>query len=439
MREGYVDEKGNAVDPHIQNKKILIRNGIIIGSILFSIILFFIIRNFVRSNFCIQIVKRVETATMKYMKENNLYKQAEGDYYTFDLQTLLEKKYLSENDITVNKKVAKGKIKVTKYKNDQIATIELSDCDYCDFSKKRWSRKSSRKPNKKVVDVIAYYNYQTRTINYTNWTGYITSDKLTDDVDKRYNIRLPKDQEKLFSLPKDAIVNKIEQETKEYYSYRDKQWKYFNGGGNYTSYFSSEQPSGYTNYDPNTLKYTEWTEYALDYPEKKEYRVIEQAVGYKWYYIEKGKKKYYKSGIYVVQPSDTLHEYKKDTKAGSAKMYRYHDKQWRWYTGQRRKYSTYRSLPASGAWNRDDELLSYTSYSTWSATSKVNSQNSFYREERVDTRYRYRIQYDVLSLPVLDQSVTKDTLEDTLKMSIDEILKRDDVKVTITYKFRYKK
>lgn len=437
VREQYVDETGVEVNQKERDKKAVMRALIAIMCVVCIIIIYFVFRSIIKRNHCHKIIDTVSTSSLSYAKEEDILPRVEGDYITFSLDVLLNRKYITEEDITVNKKVATGNIKITKYKKEYITTVELKDCDYCDSSKKSWSKEVSKRSNKKVIDVIAYYNYYHKSTNSTNWTSWYTNDKIENTVSKEYQIRLPNSKNLLPKIADDAEIISIEQETKEYYRYRDKRWKFYRGGGNYTDYFSSEQPEGYTNYDSSTLIYTDWSKYSLTYPEEKSYREIQKTTGYKWYIEKDGKKEYYKSGDYFVN-TEVPDAYKRDSKQ-SAPMYRYRDKMWRWYSGEKRTYSGYFSTMPKGFTNRDDGIYNYSGYSNWSETSSLNANTISYREEESDTRYRYRTHYHVYSLAVLDKPVTKDELEKKLEMSIDDIFKRDDLKIDISYKFRYKK
>lgn len=439
IRDTYVDSAGAPVDHVEKDRKWLKRNLIIIGVIVGIVLIFFITRNIIRANYCKGIIKKVADASKAYAEEMKTLPTSEGAYTNLDIETLLENKKIKQEDVTVNKKVATGKIKITKYKKEYIVMVDLAGCDYCDTSTKSWSKESTKKPNKAVVDVTAYYNYQTISDSYTNWTSYYLEDALQKEIDKQYKIRLPLDNNKLPKIPDDAKIKTIEQESKEYYRYRDKRWLYYKDrGGIYTDYFSSEQPAGFEKSDSHTMKYTEWSDYSTNYPEKKSYRMIEQASGYKWFYKKNGKTIYYKNGEYVVQPVGS-ENYQKDSKAGYATMYRYRDKQWRWYNGTSRVYSSYASTVPKGYQYRDADLMSYSGWSGYKETSSLTAANAEYREEEIQTRYRYRIHYQLISLPVLEKEIPKDKLETQLQLSLEEILKKEDLKVQITYKFKYKK
>ncbi|MDD3341491.1 MAG: hypothetical protein PHN72_04830 [Bacilli bacterium] len=439
IRDAYVDHTGNSVDTVEKDKKWLKRNLIILGSILFVVLTFFITRGIIRSQYCNKIVKKVADASIKYAETNKTMPVSAGDSINLDLNTLLENNLITEKDVTVNKKVANGKIKITLYKKDPIVTVDLGNCEYCTTSSKEWSKEVTKKPKKRVVDVIAYYNYRNKTDNYTDWTSYYTEDLIQKDIDKKYNVRLPIRDNQLPMIANDAKIINIEQETREYYHYRDKLWMYYKDrGGIYTDYFSSEQPAGYAKADTRTLKYTEWSAFSTNYPEKKDYRMIENRIGYKWFYKKGNKKIYYKNGEYAVEAIGN-EAYEKDSKGGSTTMYRYRDKQWRWYNGTVRVYSGAVVSMPKGYSYKDEDLSSYSKWSAYTTTSSLNESNMSYREEEVQTRYRYRTHYSLVSLPVLDKKINKETLETKLQQNIDDILKRQDIEVEITYAFKYKK
>lgn len=434
-REKYVEASGEKIDIEKKYKDYVKRLVIILGSIIFIILLFIIFRNISRNNLCNELRSKIKKASLDYSEKQNIKPKSNGDFIEVDLKTLIENDYLKVEDITVNENKATGKIKITKYDNKYMVTIDLDNCDYCSTYNKKW-KESKKEPKKGVVDVVAYYNYKKKSTNYTNWTDYLDNDKISKDVDKKYSVRLPIEETRLPRIPTDAKIEKIEAESKEYYRYRDKKWRFYNETLNYTSFFSSEQPAGYSLYDNATLRYTEWSKFSLNYPEKKTYRSIESKKAYKWYYMDGKKKIYYKNGEYAVEPIGNK-KYIKDS-SSSATMYRYRDKEWRWYNGTKRRYSRFSSIPVKGYNYRDDDLFTYSGYSGWYESSQINNYNNWYREEEISTRYRYRIKYYVLSMSVLDKPVTKEELENNLNQNIDEILKREDLKVEITYKYKYK-
>ena len=52
---------------------------------------------------------------------------------------------------------------------------------------------------------------------------------------------------------------------------------------------------------------------------------------------------------------------------------------------------------------------------------------------------RFRIQYEILSLKVLDKSLNHSDFEKRIKMSIPAFASNENYKLEVTYKFRYKK
>jgi hypothetical protein len=437
MVEGYVTSDGKVINEEESNKKRLIMYTIIAGIIILIIIIYFIARFFVRRNYCQKVIDNVSSVSLSYLKKNKELPVEEGDFVTLELAKLIDERLIQKEDITVNKKVAKGTIKVTKVKDNYIPTILLTDCDYCDSSNKNWSSEISEKPKTGIIEPIAYYNYFKVQKNYTNWTKWFENKDINTDIDKKYKIRLPKEVF-LPKVPSDAKIDVIEQETKEYYRYRDKKWKYFDIVGVYTSYFSSEQPEGYADYDKNTEIYTEWSKESLDYPETKPYRTIIEKAAYKWFYMDGNKKVYYKSGEYTVT-NPNAKKYTSDKDAGSTKMYSYRDKQWRWYNGQKRKYSSFSSVMPRGYTYRDDALVINSGWSNYRETTSITPEVAPYREEETDTRFRYRIKYYVETFDVLKKDVTVKDLESNLNQTIEEIMSRDDIKVKINFKYRTKK
>ena len=97
----------------------------------------------------------------------------------------------------------------------------------------------------------------------------------------------------------DMLSSVYIRETKTYYSYRDKKWKWYKNDIKYSDY-SSTQPAGYKNKDKATLKNTELSEWSLDYPEEFEYRHISTKTGYQWYKKEGKEKVYWENGKYLI-------------------------------------------------------------------------------------------------------------------------------------------
>ena len=194
--------------------------------------------------------------------------------------------------------------------------------------------------------------------------------------------------------------------------------------------------NNYANKDNDTLVLSDWTEWSLDYPEKKEYRTISNQTGYRWYYMDGNNKVYWNSGTYYPTKPDEKYTQKEKE---SVTMYRYQDKMWRWYNGKKRTYSGYMSNPIYIYAKRDDDIFNYTNWSQFTSESKKNASNTFYREEETKTYSRYRISYSMQSFLKLNTYVDKTEFEKTLQSTVPELMNRTDMKVDIQYKFIYRK
>lgn len=421
--------------------------GIMTIVILFAIIVIsFIVSSLIKSSHnkvCIPIEDSVTDAAFKYAKEKDLLPKNDGESIVVSLDTLYKNDKLTRTETSVKKSICYGDVKITKYKKDYIKTINLTSCNYCASDKRygKWSKETTKKPSGKnmIVDVTAYYNYYTYEDYNSNWTNYFRSDLINKEVSDKYQVALPIDQTRLPKIPNEAKILKIEKEDKNYYRYRDQKWKfYIEQGGNYTNYFASEPPKGYPNKDDATAKFTKWSDWSLDYPEVKNYRVINSAYGYKWYYLKGKEKVYWNGGAYSVeQPSEKYNI--KDKERGSEKMYHYRDKTWRWYNGNKRKYSTYHSFAPKGYTHKDNDLTKYTSWTSWRDISYVNDNNRGYREQEVDVYSRYRINYRMTSYMKLDNYLTLKDFEKETNSSLEEILKQEKTDIDIIYKFKYRK
>ena len=88
---------------------------------------------------------------------------------------------------------------------------------------------------------------------------------------------------------------------------------------------------------------------------------------------------------------------------------------------------------------RDNDTETLTSFSGWSDESELTEENQSYRIEERRTVTRYRQVYEILSLKVLDKSLNHDDFEKKVGTSIPEFMEREDRKIEITYKFKYRK
>lgn len=438
-RASYVDGAGNTIDHSFESKKTFLRIFFVIGTILPIIIIGFIIYTMIDNTKCKNVYKTIENATHEYLKDNGIVPTFEGESETVKIDKLYSGKFLSSgytNDLTCS-----GKVKVTKYKNDLIYTIDLQNCNTCSTNQRyhTWSTETKYFPtNKTVIDVIPYYNYYERQISTTDWSKEFEEEDLEKKKSK-YGVRMPNEEniDRMPEVPTEGNVVEVQASESTEYRYRDKQWMWYDTPGNYSE-FSSEQPNGFANRDDSTKTYTEWSEYSLNHPEEKEYRDIQSTTGYKYYYEKGGKKIYANNGKYTASEDVDQNKYTKRDDDTST-LYRYRDAKWRWYNGQKRRYSSYRSVGTKDYPYCDKETEQYTSYGSWSKESKITSANQSYREEETKQMTKLRYVYEILSLKVLDKEITQKEFIEKTGMTAPEFAALENYKLEITYKFKYQK
>ncbi len=436
FQEAYVGENGEKIDYSKKYKKNYLIVLIIIVVIALILIIYSIVSRSTKNSFCQDLRDKIKEASLTYAKEKNLLPTVPGDFITVSLDTLTKEKFLKEEDLMVQEESPTAEIVITKYNEDYIVTVDLDNAAYCSTSDSSWSSENEKYNEKKdIVKVTAYYNYRSKEDNYTVWSEELEEDEIKEKESEKYQVRLPKEEKILPSIPEEGEIINIEQKVNIYYRHRDKRWKYYDIVGDYSSGFFSEKPEGYNNYDANTLVYTDWTDYSLNYPEKKSYREIQSQTAYKWYYEDGKKKVYYKNGEYVIKPED---EEKYPKKEDGTKVYRYRDKQYRWYNGTKRRYSGYSSEPVRNYSYRDDALYSYTNWSSLTSSPTINDENRSYREEEPVSKYQYRILYRIYYLDVLEKDLPKEEFEKKVGIPLSELMKDEHYDVEITYKFQYK-
>ena len=437
-RKTYVDEEGNTIDQNFENKQPLLRFFFVFGTLLPIIIIVFIVMAVVQNNNCTQIYDTLKTTSLNYAKDQGTLPTIEGEYVNVRLDDLYDEEYLSST--STNNSLCSGSVKITKYKDEYVYTIDVKNCGECSVNKKygAWSSEQSSYPSgKAIVDVIPYYNYYDREVSTTSWSNYYDDSELSDETSE-YGIRLPLDETTLPSIPKEGKITNIENDTIYYYRYRDRRWKWYDIEGDYSD-FSSEQPANYANKDENTEQYTDWSEYSLNYPEEKDYRTIQSATGYKFYYLnDKNEKIYYNSGKYSARDDVNTTKYNR-TEQETATLYRYRDKQWRWYNGTKRRYSTLTSSQPTGLPYKDIETETLGNPTSWDEKSHVTSENQEYRVEERKIMTRFRVEYEILSLKVLKNPLNRKDFENKVKMTVQEFYSNKNYKLEVTYKFKYRK
>ncbi len=437
-RMTYVDKNGNQVDQALENKKLLLRFFFVFGTVLPIILLILIIVTVFQNSHCSKIYDIIKKSAKNYVQDEASLPEVEGENVTVSIGDLYAEQYLKSTQ--TNNTLCSGTVKITKYKKEYIYTIDVKNCNSCSTDKrfKTWSNPQTNYPKgKTIVDVIPYYNYYDRDINITKWSRYYDDSELADE-ESEYGVKMPLDQKDIPEVPKEANIFTIEKEETKFYRYRDKSWKWYDIVGNYSEH-ASEKPAGYANKDENTLIYTDWTEYVQNYPEEKEYRTIEQTTGYKLYYLnDKNEKVYYNDGKY--SPRDEVNTEKYDKQEPETiTLYHYRDKMWRWYNGTKRNYSNYSSQGTPRTPYKDEKIEMLGNPTSWDIKQTLNESNKEYRLEESKIMTRFRIKYEFLTLLKLKEALPQEEFEEKVKSTINEFNSREDVKLEVTYKFKYKK
>lgn len=426
-----IQPKGNSYDGSMeynekQNHTLIIIGIIGIIAIIIGCIYFFSSH----SKKCNTIEQTILKAAEKYVKDKNLLPVIEGESITVTVDDL----FTEHTKPTLKENICNGTITFTKYKEEYVKEYNITNCGYCSTDE-HWSAETDKFPkDKKNIQVIPYYNYYEVSVYNSEWSDWIESKKVTEKNNK-YNITLP-DEKLLPEIPSEGNILRYEKETKTYYSYRDKLYRFYRDNGGSYSEYSSEQPAGYSKYDYNTEIETEWSNWSLNYPEKKSYRTISSTKGYRWYYEKDGKKYYWNSGTYAhEQPEEKYNKHEKE----SVTMYRYKDKLWRWYNGNKRDYSGFKATPESIYTIKDTGYSTYTNWSSFTDSNKIDNTNSSYREQITDTYSRFRIVYKMKTFLRLDTYVSKQEFEEKLQATVPELMKKENLLIDIQYKFKYRK
>lgn len=437
-RNTYVDNQGNVVNQSFESKKIILRFFFLIGTIVPLVLIGIIIYTSYGNSKCNKIYDAIKVASREYLKDKKKLPNIEGENVTVSMDKLYNEQYLSA--FNTNNMTCIGDVKATRYKKDIVYTLNLTNCNNCTTSNryKGWSEELDYLSDNPIVDVVPYYNYYQRQTVVTDWSRFYENNELKKKKSK-YGVRLPKkdDSSDLPSLPAEATIAEVQKEEGDFYRYKDKQWKWYDIEGNYSN-FSSEKPNGYSNKDEDAVAYTDWTKYSLNFPGEKEYREIDKEIGYQYYYEKGGKKIYANNKNYTVA-SEIDHEKYDQYEGEGVDMYSYRDTMWRWYNGQKRNYSGFSSEKPVDYNFKDEGTVVETGYSEWSSESSLNEANKVYRTEQKKYMTRFRYVYEILSDPVLKKPVTKNLFVEKVGMSVPDFVKREDYKIDVSYKFKYRK
>ena len=406
------------------SKQVLIKLAVIILPIIILIFIVNIIINGVRNNNCYKLRSEIGEYVDDYLLENDVLPTINGDNIVINLEDIKK--------VTFKDEVCTGSVKITKVNDQYIKTFYLENCSYC--TTQEFNKESSKYNADLNADVIVYLNYYNITYGNSRWSDYIPFEEI--DTEETNGVLLPVDKDLLPDISEEAIITEIIKEDKNFYSYRDKRWLWYRNYNNSYSDFSSEKPDGYEKKDEKTEINSDYTEWSIDYPEVKDYRVISSATGYRWYRKIDGEVVWWNNGEYY--PESPGDDYLKDNDS-KITMYRYYDKMWRWYNGQERNYAySQSSTPPSSYYKYKDEgISSYTSWSSYSTSSSLTSDNSSYREEIVNVHSRYLIKYKIKSFLVLDESLERSEFEKTVGRTLEEMLDDANVEVEITFKYKY--
>lgn len=408
-------------DPQLKRK--MKRIGIILVVIILLIVIISGLIKRSQNKKCSSLREEIINLADKYVSNMNILPNLNGESVTVELSQL-------SRDVTFKKERVLGTITYTKYNDEYVKTLVLTNASYC--TTKSFTKQKDNYDSSKNVKVEVTYNYYDVDTYKTNWTGYIPSEYISEE--ETDGVLLPLDSRRLPVVPNQAVNLKYIRETKNYYSYRDKQWKWYRNNVKYSAY-SSEKPKGYENKDIYTAITTDPTEWSLDYPEVKDYRRIETKAGYRWYYEENGNKVYWESGKY--SPNSPGEQYKYDAN-DQVRMYSYTDTMWRWYNGNNtRMYSSYSSTKPQNYNYRDDDLSRYTNWTIYYDKSYVDNSNKSYREERINVYSRYLIEYQIYSLPKLNENVSLAELEEKTGKTYEELINDKTKDVEVHFKFLY--
>ncbi len=436
-RMTYVDKDGNQINQSFENRKPLLKFFFVFGTILPIVLIILIIATIFQNNHCKKTYEKIKEASLIYAQNEMDLPEIEGENIIVNIGSLYSEQYLKSSE--TDNILCSGTVKITKYKDEYIYTLDVKNCNSCSTDRRfgNWSTLQTNFPKgKTVIDVIPYYNYYERAISTTKWSKYYDEDFLSDEISE-YGVRLPIDMTDIPQIPSESNIFAYETEDTTFFRYRNRSWKWYDIQGNYSSY-SSEKPNGFEYKDENTEKYSEWSEYLLNYPEEKSYRRIEQTSGYKYYYVnEKGEKVYFNNGKYTPKEEVNTEKYNERDNE-TATLYHYRDKMWRWYNGQKRKYSSYSTVAPAGRPYKDAETETLSSWSSWEKARNDRYTEEYMVEEN-KLMTRFRIRYEILSLKVLEEPLEKDEFETKVNEELQTFNEREDVKLETTYKFRYRK
>ena len=439
-QEGYLDAQGQPilkqpVDPVKLARKISIIALVVL--IVIFIIVFLYKKS--KNDKCTSIENLFAEAAFKIAEDEEKLPKMNGDKVVVSASEIKQSGKLNRDDITLKEELCKGTVTITKVKGKYIKVTDLTNCNYCttDERYKEYGEWTDEEPQDgDYVDVKTTFNYYTFADYYTEYSDWLEESEVEKTKDKKLDIYLPKDEDYLPEVPSPSKLITIEQDRKNTYSYRDKQWLFYKYPNNNYSEYSNEPVPGYAYKDEYSRISSEPSDWSPNYPDEKDYRVIDEADGYRWYKEVDGKKVYWKSGKYY--PESPGKGYKQDT-SKVVPVYSYTDDLYRYYNGIERDYGGFDSEPSENYPYRDDDTMEYTTWSAYEDESSLDNSNRSYREERINVNSRYRIKYRITSVLHLNHYMQRKDFEKETGKTLEEMSKASNVILKTKYQYRYRK
>ena len=199
----------------LNKKKVLL----ILIAIFVILIIYFIISSIVSGNKrrnCDDLRKEIIAKTDTYFENNNLWPNLNGSAVTIDLSDLNEKITFKDESIT-------GSITYTKYNDSYIKTVILDNASYCTTD--NFGKEKDNYDDSKNAKVNVYFNYVTVDSYNSKWSDWYPSEDINKEPTN--GVLLPIDEDDLPNIPNNAVITEYIRETKTYYSYRDKKWRWY--------------------------------------------------------------------------------------------------------------------------------------------------------------------------------------------------------------------
>lgn len=439
-QEGYVDNSGQPiVKEPVDPAKLIQKISIVALVVLIVVFIIYFLYKKNKNGKCTSIENTYKNAAQQIAEQNSKLPKLNGESITITSDEIDKSGKVSKERVTLKEDVCKGSVTITKVKGKYVKTANLTNCDYCttDTHYKEFGKWTDKEPKENdYVEVKTTYNYYTFDTYYTEYSNWLEESEVEKTKDKKLGIYLPKDKDYIPEVPTPGKVITVEQDRKNTYSYRDKEWLYYSVPNNNYSAYSNEPVPGYANKDEDSMIESKASDWSPNYPDEKDYRVIDSSDGYRWYKEVNGKKVYWKNGKYY--PTKPGKGYKKDT-SKEVTVYSYVDDLYRYYNGAPREYGGYDSTASEYFPYRDDDSMTYTSWSTYDDVSSLDGTNNWYREEKINVNSRYRVKYKIYSVLHLDNYMLQKEMETKIGKTLAQLVSEPNVELKTKYQYRYRK